>query len=72
MFQGDLLDLIDIGDAVTANKCLEICKETDGCQWFSFLKPNCYTFKACYAINEGPNYVDFVSGQVQCPAGYSK
>ena len=61
-FQGNSIDAVN---AATANKCLQICKETDQCQWYSFDQASrlCILFKTCDALDKD---TDFTSGEKKC------
>ena len=67
-FQGNVIDILP---SATSNRCLQICKETDICLWYSFslASQTCITLENCDNLDEADS--EFISGQVHCNSGFS-
>lgn len=48
----------------TQEQCLKLCKDTMGCNWFTFDQGVCFLYENCPHINE--NCTTCISGQVEC------
>jgi hypothetical protein len=55
--------------AKSVNDCLGKCKNTDGCQWFSYITDSrvCFLFKDCPVLDE--TFEGSSTGQVDCEQG---
>ena len=61
-------NLLDVTHATSAERCLQDCKTTDGCQWFTYKEHDgsvCELFESCeYFSNDDCD--NCISGQVSC------
>ena len=63
-------DIVD-----TAEDCLEDCKSTKGCKWFSFAnfaeseKSICFIYRDCATLEVDESCTSCVSGEQRCQSG---
>ena len=62
-------NLVSVESTQSAEMCLDLCKNTDNCQWFTYIAyaSLCELLQDCPQLDES-NCAECVSGEVACEA----